>query len=230
MRMMVCFDGSEPARAALPVACEIAQAATCEVHMVRVAPHRLRVDGVAWSGSNAVDIEKHRKAMEEDRELRLEMEGVCERFGDGVIVTVLDGTRVADELIHYARSQDIDLIVMGCREHGPMHPGVGGSVTSRVVESRIAPVLLGPMVPRAHLDLRAIPPGCAVFSWDGTHLGELTEVRAGRIHIRAAHGRDYWIDDDDALELSVASGLRLRFDAEELDAHKLESPEHVGVR
>jgi nucleotide-binding universal stress UspA family protein len=230
MRMMVCFDGSEPARGALPVACEIAQAATCEVHMVRVAPHRLRVDGVAWSGSNAVDIEKHRKAMEEDRELRLEMEGVCERFGDGVIVTVLDGTRVADELIHYARSQDIDLIVMGCREHGPMHPGVGGSVTSRVVESRIAPVLLGPMVPRAHLDLRAIPPGCAVFSWDGTHLGELMEVRSNRIHIRATHGRDYWLAEDDALELSVASGLRLRFDAEELDSRKLEPLEEVGAR
>src|SRR5215204_166056 len=112
MRMMICFDGSEPSRAALPVACEIAEAATCEVHMVRVAPHRLRVDGVAWSGSNAVDIEKHHRAQEEDRELRREMEGLCNDFGDGVIITVLDGTRVADELVHYARSQDIDLIVL----------------------------------------------------------------------------------------------------------------------
>lgn len=219
MRIMVCFDGSEAAMAALPVARRIAGVTGSEVHLVRVAVRDFSTGGVAWSGSDAVDIEKHRKAVEEDRALRHEMEMLAEGFGAPVTVAVLDGLRVAEELIRYARANQVDIIVVGCREHGPMHPGVGGSITARLVQARVAPVLLGPMVPAAHLDVRKVPLGCAVFSRDGYYIGDLAGFTGERMRIRRHGGEEILVAEEDAFDLSVASGLHLAFDMVDLESH-----------
>ena len=221
MRIMVCFDGSGPARAVLPVARAIAATAGADVHLVRVAPHDLSASGVPWSGSNAVDIEKHRRAEEQDLALWTALEAVAAEFGVPVRVAVLGGHRVADELIRYARAEAIDLIVVGCRERGPMHPGVGGGVTHRLVQSKVAPVLLGPMVSTAHLDVRSVPLGCAVFSHDGYYVGDLAQLAGERMRISRHAAGDLWFSIDDAAELSMASGLRLGFDAADLGRHEV---------
>jgi nucleotide-binding universal stress UspA family protein len=221
MRIMVCFDGSEAAMAALPVARQIASNTGSEVHMVRVAPHDFATGGVAWSGSDAVDIEKHRRALEEDQALRREMEMLAEGFPGPVTVEVLDGLRVAEELIRYARANRVDLIVVGCREHGQLHPGVGGSVTARLVQARVAPVLIGPMVPAAHLNLREVPVGCAVFSRDGFYIGELAGATTETMRVRRHGGEEIALAAADAFELSVASGLHMAFDMVDLEHHVL---------
>jgi nucleotide-binding universal stress UspA family protein len=222
MRIMVCFDGSEAAMAALPVVRRLAGETVAEVHIVRVVQRDFSTGGVAWSGSDAVDIEKHRRALEEDRVLREEMERLAEGFRVPVTVAVIDGLRVAEELIRYARANAVDLVVVGCREHGAMHPGVGGGVTARLVQSRVAPVLLGPMVPAAHLNLSEVPLGCSVFSRDGFYIGDLAGYAEGQMRIRRHGGEEIRVPVDDAFDLSVASGLHLAFDMVDLDRHIVE--------
>ena len=212
MNIMMCYDGSECARTALALARRFAEPAGATLHLVQVSPHNIAVDGVAWSGSNAVDIEKHRRAAAEDAALRTRLATLLEGCTCPVIVAVLDGERIGDDLVWYARQNHIDLIALGCREHGPMRGGVGGELTRFIVESRVAPVLLGPMAPAAHLDIRGIPRGCAVFSHDGVYLGDLERVEGERMLVGHAQS-EAWFPVSDALELSMASGLRMSFDA-----------------
>lgn len=226
MKIMACYDGSECARAALLLARRFAEPAGATLHLVQVAPHNIAVEGVAWSGSNAVDIEKHRQAEADAAELREHLAGLLEGWTCPCVVTVLGGARIGDELAWYARQNHIDLIVVGCREHGAMHAGVGGELTRFLVQSRVAPVLLGPMAPAAHLDLRGIPRGCAVFSHDGVYLGDLEHIEGDRILV-ANGSSDSWFATDDALELSMASGLRMSFDAADAPAPVTREPEHA---
>lgn len=224
MRIMVCFDGSEAALAALPVARKLAETGESSVHIVRVVPHNLSSGGVSWSGSHTVDIQKHSRAEAEDSGFRLDLELLAEGFADTVTVAVLNGHRIADELASYARANAIDMIVLGCREYGPMHSGVGGSVTAQLVRARVAPVLLGPQVPGAHLDVRALPLGCAVFSRDGFYLGDYAGVRGGALRVHRKGRAELVLSVADAFELSVASGLHMGFDAVDLEAHIERAP------
>lgn len=145
MRVLVCFDGSAASRAALAAVRQLTQDTQSEVHLVRVTYHDLSTGGVPWSGSQSVDIEKHGSAVVEDAETGAEMEAVAREMSVPVQVAVLNGRDVADELIRCARAQQVDLIAVGCRQRGPLHRGVGGEVTVRLTESRVAPVLLGRM-------------------------------------------------------------------------------------
>lgn len=219
MRVLVCFDGSAASRAALAAVRRLIEGTESEVHLVRVIYHNLSTGGVPWSGSETVDIEKHRRAVAEDAETRGEMEAVAREMLVPAQVAVLNGRDVADELIRYARAQQIDLIAVGCRQRGALHRGVGGELTLRLTESRVAPVLLGRMTLASPLRLASIPLGTAVFSRDGFLLGELAKVGPTSLNIRGRDGSDLVISVDDALELSVASGLRLAFDAEDLERH-----------
>ncbi len=221
MRIMVCFDGSNAAFAALPIAREVAECTRAEVHLVRVAPHDISAGGVPWSGSDAVDIEKHRRAVEQDGALARDLELLASGFAGPVTVTLLNGSRVAEELVRYARSNEIDLIVIGCREHGAMHPGVGGDVTARLVRSRVAPVVLGPMAPASTLDLREVPHGCAVFSRDGFYIGDLDRADAEYMRVSRRAAGPLVLPATAAGELSVASGLHLVFDMADLERHRV---------
>lgn len=212
MRIMVCYDGSEAAQAAVQAAKKLAEAARAEVHLVRVSPHRFGVEGSAWSGSLAVDIEKHEQAAREDEALRAELEALAREFSTPAHAAVISGTRVPEELIRYARGARVDLIVLGCRDRGPLHGGVGGETTVRIARSKVAPVMLGPMVPMAHVDLRAVPAGCPVFTRDGAYVGQVQGVAHDRI--RVVHGdTEQWFATNDIAEISMASGLHLDMDA-----------------
>jgi nucleotide-binding universal stress UspA family protein len=227
MRVLVCFDGSAASRAALAAARQLTEGTESEVHLVKVSYHNLSTGGVPWSGSERVDIEKHRRALAEDAETHAEMEAVAMEMSVPARVAVLNGRDVAEELIRYARAQHVDLIAVGCRQRGPLHGGVGGELTLRLTESRVAPVLLGRMTLAAPLKLASIPLGTAVFSHDGFLLGELARVGSGSLTIHMRDGTELVVSADDALELSVASGLRLTFDAAEVEEHAM--PEAVLV-
>lgn len=222
MRIMVCFDGSEAARALIPACKELAAATRADVHLVRVSPYRFTVEGAAWSGSIAVDIEKHRQAEQESEVLRREMEEIAGTFDPPARVAVISGTRVADELVRYARGAGVDLIAVGCHDRGPLHGGVGGDTTVEIARSRVAPVMLGPMVPMAQVDMRSVPAGCPVFSRDGYYVGQLAEVAGGRM--RVGHGdRQAWFALTEVADISVASGLHLAFDAVDVPAYEVEA-------
>ncbi|GAB4323503.1 MAG: hypothetical protein Kow0010_04840 [Dehalococcoidia bacterium] len=223
MRIMVCYDGSEAAHAAIRAATKLAEAAAAEVHLVRVSPHRFTVEGSAWGGSLAVDVEKHERAAREDEALRAELEELARGFRTPTQVAVISGTRIADELIRYARGAQVDLIVLGCHDRGPLHGGVGGETTVRIARSKVAPVLLGPMVPMAHVDLRAVPAGCPVFSRDGAYVGQVAGVAHDRI--RVVHGdQEQWFALEDIAEISMASGLHLDMDAADVAGRRVGPP------
>lgn len=229
MRIMVCYDGSEAAKAMLPVARRLAMEAAAEVHLVRVSPHRFNVEGTAWSGSIAVDLEKHRQAEQEDQALRAELDELAQTFQPAARAELILGTKVADELTRYARGARVDLIALGCHDRGPLHGGAGGETTVRLARSKVAPVLLGPMVPLAHVDVRAVPPGCPVFSRDGYYVGHMTEVRGDAI--RVVHdSEETWLPIALVADLSQASGLRLDMDMADVPAHRVEAPGVATVR
>lgn len=223
MRIMVAYDGSDAARAAAHATTKLAEAMRAEVHLVRVSPHRFTVEGSAWSGSLAVDIEKHERAEREDQALRAELEDLARAFTTPTRVALISGTRVAEELVRYARGAAVDLIVLGCHDRGPLHGGVGGDTTVRIARSKVAPVLLGPMVPLAHVDVRAVPAGCPVFSRDGAYIGQVAGI--GRDRMRVVHG-DYeqWFALEDVAEISMASGLHLGIDAADVPGRALGPP------
>jgi K+-sensing histidine kinase KdpD len=63
--------------------------------------------------------------------------------GAGVATAVLDGTpHVA--ILHYAKEQQVDLIVIGTHGHGPIRRFLLGSVAERVVRATRCPVLTVP--------------------------------------------------------------------------------------
>ncbi len=221
MRILFCFDGSESALAALPVARQLAAAAEAEVHIVRVTTHDLTTGGVAWSGSSAVDIAKHQRAEEEDARYRAELQVLAGSFPSVPVIAILNAERVASELVRYARANEFDLIVVGCRQRGAFHPGLGGELTRQLAESHVAPLVLGPLVPAAHLDLASVPRGCAVFSRDGFYLGDVASHDATRLLIRREGGSEVAVLASDASDLSVASGLHLAFDRVDLEGHLL---------
>jgi nucleotide-binding universal stress UspA family protein len=223
MRIMVCFDGSAAAEALLAPCRLLAEAAQAEVHLVRAVPHRLTPEGEPWSGSDVVDIDRHAEAEAEDRTLRAELEQIAASFPGPTAVAVLSGP-APEELIRYARTVQIDLIAVGCRDRGADRGGIGGTTVRRIAESKVAPLLVGPMVLQRRVATQAVAVGYPVFTRDGHHLGTVAELAGSRMRVAGRDGTDRWLAAADGAALLVSSGLRLDFDRADLPKHVLEPP------
>jgi nucleotide-binding universal stress UspA family protein len=139
-RILVPLDGSKLAEGVLPQVCELANALGAEVILLQVAPSAdsLLGSGVRVnSGAGALDDQLQRAAA---AYLNKVAAGLG-RVGSGVSCVAVSGP-VAETVVEWAASHQIDLIAL--MSHGLGHAArwVFGSVADRLLQSSPVPVLV----------------------------------------------------------------------------------------
>ena len=149
-KILVATDGSDSAAEALEFGIELAIEHDAELILVHVVP---AVDLVPMSGFGIGAAFPHEPS-DEDRAL-LEDAAVLAEEHDVRATTMLLTGNVVDEIVAYADSRDVDLIVVGSRGHGTVATALLGSVSRGILGESKRPVLIvrkGAPVP--HSDVR----------------------------------------------------------------------------
>ena len=143
-KILVPTDGSETAEAAVDHAVEMAKRYDAELHALYVVD----IDAVNLSlGTEQVDRLKSGRyeEMDEIKEKAEKATGVvadrAEEKGVKVIEEVRAGTP-HDAIVKYAKSNDIDVIVMGSHGRGGVRRALLGSVAERVLRTTHRPVFV----------------------------------------------------------------------------------------
>ena len=151
--ILVPLDGSELSEKALDTAKDIASSAEVTVHLIEVISRKPEFDarrhttGFFQTGPLELELDSARQLI--DRQIErakeyLEMVSV-ELQNAGINVVTAIGEGAADEqIVNYAKENNIDLIVMSTHGHGGIRRLFVGSVTDRVVHSGEKPVLVVP--------------------------------------------------------------------------------------
>ena len=139
-RILVPTDFSETADAALAYAKELATKFGASLHLLHVFTDPYAIAAGSPEVYAAIPAGAHERALEEVRERLLERldanEEVRFRGSRGVVRGL-----IAPRIVEYAKSQDIDLIIMGTHgRRGVVHLLLG-SVAEHVVRTAICPVL-----------------------------------------------------------------------------------------
>jgi nucleotide-binding universal stress UspA family protein len=136
-RLLVAFDGSSHAQAALADAIELAQANNGTLTVMAVVPNSSLWAGIAWEGPGIlVDMDAS-----DEREYQLMLDRAVQTVPTSVPVTklLLRGSAAARII---AEAPDHDLIVMGSRGRGELRSLLLGSVSHAVLHSSPIPVLV----------------------------------------------------------------------------------------
>jgi nucleotide-binding universal stress UspA family protein len=136
-RILVATDGSDSAAEAVEFAIELAVEHEAELILVHVVP---ALDIVPGSGFGIGGAFPH-EATPADRQL-LDDAAVRAEEHDVVATTVLLSGDTVDEIVAYADSHDVDLIVVGSRGHGTIANALLGSVSRGVLAESKRPVLV----------------------------------------------------------------------------------------
>jgi nucleotide-binding universal stress UspA family protein len=174
MKIMVPLDGSETAEGALPSAIQLARLPGVTAILVSVVPANEAVTTWTRRGNSEppniwVDpdgqaiprLSSGRGALESETQAQERLEAqardylaaIAERFPAGVEIAVEMGDDVAEELIRMAGAKHPDLIVMATHGRSGLARMITGSVTEKLLRSRVAPMLLtGPNQVIAALD------------------------------------------------------------------------------
>lgn len=149
-RILLATAFNEMSTAASPLACLFARQHDADLHVLHVVPLPAPSIGAADMGAsvNAGDpLLLHRmddvvKAaldkLKQFTESNIFPKG-CRTTPAAVIGVVWD------EIVNYARDNQMDLIIMGTRRHGMLRRMLLGSITKAVVEHAPCPVLLVPI-------------------------------------------------------------------------------------
>jgi nucleotide-binding universal stress UspA family protein len=136
-RILIATDGSPSATEAVELGLELASENDARVYVVHAVP---TADVAPWSafgmsaGAPHVETPVDRAPVH-DAVARAEERGIP------VTGELLTGTAV-DEIVAYADSHDVDLIVMGSRGHGAVARALLGSVSLGVLRETRRPVLI----------------------------------------------------------------------------------------
>jgi nucleotide-binding universal stress UspA family protein len=138
-KILIATDGSECSAEAIQFGVELASEHEAEVIFVHVAPATdfLPVDGFGMTGPPRVP----HKLDAYDRAPLEEAQKIAEQHGVRASGELLVG-HPADEIVDYADSQDVDLIVVGSRGHGALASALLGSVSRRVLSESKRPVAI----------------------------------------------------------------------------------------
>jgi len=166
MRILLCYDGSDASRAAVPVARMLAQVPGSTVEVVRLVrtphqrgPRNAEAVGtmVAFGGAVAADLhrvaaerrwEQERALLDSDIEYAVaRARSECEALlpdlpEDATIHVSTTEDEIGEALIRHARSEDVDIVVMATHSRTPIKELFVGSVARAVVASGVAPVTL----------------------------------------------------------------------------------------
>jgi len=137
-RILVATDGSPAAMEAVSVGVELAAEHGSEVMFVHVVP---LVDVVPATGLAPIAGAFLHELSDHDRTLLVEAAEVAAEHGIVATTVLLRGDTV-DEIVAYADSHDVDLIVVGSRGRGAIAGALLGSVSQGLLGESKRPVLI----------------------------------------------------------------------------------------
>ena len=124
-KILVATDGSDSAAEALEFGIELATEHDAELILVHVVP---AVDLVPFTGFGSSSAFPHEPSFE-DQALLEGAAAVAEEHDVRATTVLLTGNTV-DEIVAYADSHNVDLIVVGSRGHGAVATALLGSVSA----------------------------------------------------------------------------------------------------
>ena len=137
-RIGVAYDDSDEARAALASAVSLARALDAELEIIGIVstetfstPAAMGAPGIASLRS---DIERHIQDL---------IDKVAAEVPADVAATASRATGDPEELLT-ARTEKLDLLVMGSRGYGPLHAVLVGGLSGRMVRTAHCPVIVVP--------------------------------------------------------------------------------------
>ena len=136
-KILVATDGSDSATEAVEFGVELAAEHDAELILVHVVP---ALDIIPGSGFGIGGAFPHEPSLE-DRQL-LEDAAVRAEEHDVIATTVLLAGDTVDEIVAYADSHNVDLIVVGSRGHGTIANALLGSVSRGVLAESKRPVMV----------------------------------------------------------------------------------------
>ena len=136
-KILVATDGSDSAAEALEFGIELATEHDAELILVHVVP---AVDLVPFTGFGVSSAFPHESSFE-DRALLEGAAAVAEERDVRATTVLLTGNTV-DEIVAYADSHNVDLIVVGSRGHGAVATALLGSVSREIVGESKRPVVV----------------------------------------------------------------------------------------
>ena len=136
-RILIATDGSAGSNDAVDVGLELASEQHAKVFVVHVEP---TLDVAPWSTFGMPAGVRH-VTTEHDRAPLDAAVARAEELGVPVIAELLTGV-VVDEIVAFADSNAVDLIVMGSRGHGAVVSAMVGSVSLGVLRESRRPVLI----------------------------------------------------------------------------------------
>ena len=149
--IMVPYDGSESAQAALAEAVRYAREDPgAALHIVQIGDtEQLVIEKLEKEGRNTPDelssvlLHAHydEALAEADAALRRQIGGLLKGLMNEITVDLLDETVPGEQIVAFADEHACDLIVMGSRGLGALR-GILGSVSSHVLREAAVPVLI----------------------------------------------------------------------------------------
>jgi nucleotide-binding universal stress UspA family protein len=136
-KILVATDGSDSATEAVEFGIELAAEHDAELILVHVVP---ALDIVPVSGFGMGGAFPHEPSLE-DHALLERAAAVAEAYGIFPTTVLLAGDTV-DEIVAYADSHNVDLIVIGSRGHGAITNALLGSVSRGVLAESKRPVMV----------------------------------------------------------------------------------------
>jgi nucleotide-binding universal stress UspA family protein len=136
-RILVATDGSSAASEAVAFGVELAAEHESELFLVHVVPV---LDVVPASGLGVAAAFPHEPS-ELDRTMLVDAAAVAAEHGIVATTVLLSGDTV-DEIVAYADSRDVDLIVVGSRGRGAIAGALLGSVSRGILSESKRPVLI----------------------------------------------------------------------------------------
>jgi nucleotide-binding universal stress UspA family protein len=136
-KILIAVDGSSAATEALEFGLELVAEHDAEAILVHVAP---ALDVMPMSGFGAIGALPH-TLTDADRAPLDEAAAVAAERGVLAKTKVLVGN-IADEIVAYADTLDVDLIVIGSRGHGALANALLGSVSRAVLRESKRPVVV----------------------------------------------------------------------------------------
>jgi nucleotide-binding universal stress UspA family protein len=139
-KILIATDGSECSTEAIQFGLELASEHEAEVIFVHVAPETEILPVLGYGMTGGVPRVPH-ELSDYDRAPLEEAEQIAEQHGVRASSKLLVGNP-ADEVVAYADSEDVDLIVVGSRGHGALASALIGSVSRRVLSDSKRPVAI----------------------------------------------------------------------------------------
>jgi len=135
--ILVPYDGSDPSKRAFETACELSTLYNANITVITCLPIHSHVDPVmATAYLETLKIQKE-EAMKTMKELEPKLKKLNKYKTD-----VLEAISIPDVLLSYAKSHNVDLIVIGSRGLGGFKKLLLGSVASTVSQHSECPVLI----------------------------------------------------------------------------------------